>query len=59
MMLSVGDEALSYLRRRADVSDLSAMPQPYQVCRAKAYVAPCLQISACQSLLCFHGVGYF
>lgn len=43
MMLSVGDEALSYLRRRADVSDLSATPQPYQVCRAKTDVAPCLQ----------------
>ena len=28
---SMGDEALSYLRRRADVSDLAAEPQPYQV----------------------------
>ena len=28
---SVGDEALSYLRRRADVSDLAVAPQPYQV----------------------------
>ena len=28
---SVGDEALAYLRRRADVSDLAVAPQPYQV----------------------------
>ena len=27
----MGDEALSYLRRRADVSDAAAEPQPYQV----------------------------
>ena len=27
----MGDEALSYLRRRADVSDVAAEPQPYQV----------------------------
>ena len=31
VMLSVGDEALSYLQRRADVSELAAVPQPYQV----------------------------
>ena len=28
---SMGDETLSFLRRRADVSDLAAEPQPYQV----------------------------
>ncbi len=30
-VLSVGDEALSYLQRRAYVSELAAIPQPYQV----------------------------